>query len=58
MNKNLLTLQHWNEYEIRMEIDGNGHYIRKVDLGDWIKGNAKKMATEILCTANTTEPMQ
>ena len=37
MEKHLIKITSWNEDEIRIELLGNGHYIKKDDVSDFIK---------------------
>lgn len=47
MKNQILNIEEWNEHEIRIEISGNGHYIRKEDLTKFIRKNALILALEI-----------
>lgn len=47
MDKQLINITDWNEYEVRIEICGNGNYILKEDVGKWIRENAELIAMEV-----------
>ena len=47
MSNQLINIIEWNQDEVRVEIFGNGHYIPKEHISDWIRENADKIAMEV-----------
>lgn len=47
MEKQLINITEWGKNEVRVEIFGNGNYIPKKDIAQWIKKNADRIATEV-----------
>lgn len=47
MEKQLIKITSWNEYEIRIELSGQGHYVPKEDIGKFIKEHANDIALEV-----------
>ena len=47
MSKQLINIIEWNDMEVRVEIFGNGHYILKEHIGDWIRENVDRIVAEV-----------
>jgi hypothetical protein len=47
MEKSLIKITTWNEFEIRIELFGNGHYVRKEDISAFIEEHASDIALEV-----------
>jgi hypothetical protein len=47
MEKQLINITEWNEHEVRIELLGNGNYIPKEKIHEWVKENADRIALEI-----------
>jgi len=43
----LINIDQWGEQEVRIELAGNGHYILKENLEEWIKDHAFQIALEM-----------
>ena len=54
LGKQLINITDWSENEVRVEIFGNGSYIPKNDIGQWIRDNADRIATEVVSNIETT----
>ena len=48
MEKQLIKITEWNELEVRIELFGNGHYILKDKVSQFIKDHASDIALEVM----------
>jgi hypothetical protein len=47
LGKQLINITDWNKSEVRVEIFGNGNYIPKENISEWIRNNADRIASEV-----------
>lgn len=45
--KQLINMTAWGDLEVRVELFGNGNYVLRENISEWIKKNADRIALEV-----------